>query len=89
MSRIRVHRVKQFGDGSLEVLIRGGSADATYVSGRLKWEKGVHVSDAKEQEGMSGFVYLVVRGTDGTTPFTRERAIQLLSGDENIEVVPE
>ncbi len=83
---IRVHRVKQLGDGSLEIMIRGSEVDAEYVSGRLIMEKGVTITEPEQKEGMLGFIYLGACGTKAT-PFTRERAIQMLQDDQHIEVV--
>jgi hypothetical protein len=83
---IRIHYVKQLEDGSLEVMIRGNHADADYVSRRLKMEKGVMIGEPKQKEGMDGFIYLLIHSTP-SYPFTRERAIQMLNEDQDIEVV--
>lgn len=82
---IRVHRVTELADGALRVMIHGGLSEAEYVSGTLKVSKGVDVSDPVVGKGAPECVYITARGTSAN-PLTRDRALRLLLGDEQIEV---
>lgn len=82
---IRVHRVTEFGDGSIEIMIHGGSPEADYVAGRLRMAKGVDVTEPVVGRGAPEFVYIVARGTP-IDPLTLEAALRMLRCDEQIEV---
>jgi hypothetical protein len=84
---IRVHKVKGLGDGSLELSIHGQEIDGKYVAGRLKSEKGVRVTEPNRQSGTEGvFVYVIAKGTD-ENPLSRQRVIEILQADPEIEMV--
>jgi hypothetical protein len=83
---IRVHRVTELADGSLEIMIHGGLVEAEYVSGTLRMSKGVEVLEPALGKGAPEFVYVIARGT-AANPFTRDSALRSLRGDERIEVI--
>lgn len=83
---IRIHSFDQLGNGSLCVLIRGNLSDADYVKTLLINETGAMIGEPKQEEGMKNFFYLLIRGVK-SQPFTREKAIQVLEKDPNIEIV--
>lgn len=83
---IRVHRVKELADGSLQIMIHGGLSEAEYVSGTLKMSKGVAVSDLVVGKGAPECVYINARGTSAN-PLTRDSALRLLCADERIQVM--
>lgn len=83
---IHVHRVKQLGDGSLEVMFRGGDVDAQYITDLLNKVENLKISKAEPKGGMDGFTFLIVCGPQ-SHPFTREQALQMLKDDQHIEVV--
>jgi len=86
-ARIRVHRIKNLGDGSLEVLLRGGYSDAAYVRGALNNQKGVNTTEPQQSPGATGILMTFqARGT-AANPLTKERAIKVLSEDQYIEVM--
>ncbi len=55
-ARIRVHRIRELGDGSLEVLVRGSYSDAMFVRAALKNLKGVQASEPKHSPGAEGIL---------------------------------
>ena len=83
---IRVHRVTELADGSLEIMIHGGLAEADYVSGTLRMSKGVEVLEPALGKGAPEFVYVIARGT-AANPLTRDSALRSLRGDVRIEVI--
>lgn len=86
-SRIRVHKIKELGDGSLEVLLHGGHSDAVYVQGTLNNQKGVTTSEPKQSPGGIGVLMtFCARGT-ATNPLTKAKAIEILKADQYIEVM--
>jgi len=82
---IRVERVRSLPDGSVEVMFRGQMPDAKYVAERLRQERDASVSLPQTRDGMPGFLFLIVQGTD-SRPYTAARARQLLCSDPEIEV---
>lgn len=86
-ARIRVHRVKEMGGGSVEISLHGGLSDAEYVRGLFNKLKGVQTSTPKPVSGAIGvLMYFRAKGSD-TNPLTKEKAIRALKKDEYIEVM--
>ena len=86
-AQIRVHRIKELGGGSLEVMLRGGYADAVYVRGALKNQKGVKTTEPKEPPGAVGVLMTFAAKGSETDPLTKDKAIRILNADPYIEVV--
>ena len=86
-ARIRVHKIKELGDGSLEVFLHGGYSDAIYVRGVLDNQKGVQTTEPKHDPGAIGIMMTFrARGT-AADPLTRERAVRVLEADQYIQVM--
>lgn len=84
---IRVHRIRKLGDGSLEVLLRGGYSDALYVRGVLNSRKGVKTTEPKESPGAEGiFMFFVVKGTKKNR-LSKHQAIKMLESDQYIQMM--
>lgn len=86
-TRIRVHRVKQIG-GAVEIVLRGGLSDAEYVRGAIRNQKGVQTTDPKSTPGAVGVMMSFRAKGDRDEPLTRDRVLQILKGDQYIEVMP-
>ncbi len=88
MAVIRVHKVRELGDGSIEVAFHGSHVDGTYIQGLLNKDKGASVSEPKQNPGTEGvLMYLTVRGTEAN-PMSKARVVELLTRDAEVEVMP-
>ena len=85
-TRIRVRKIKELEDGSLEVLLRGGYSDAVYVQGALRSQKGVTTTEPERSPSENGTqMKFRARGTE-VNPLTKEKAISVLKADRYIAV---
>jgi hypothetical protein len=87
-ARIRVHRIREFADGSLEVLVHGGYSDAVYVKGALSNQKGVKATEPEASPGAVGILMTFRAKGSKASPLTKERAIAVLAADKYIQVMP-
>jgi hypothetical protein len=87
-SRIRVHKVKEVREGTIEVLVHGGLSDAEYVRGALKGEKGVKTTEPKQVPGAVGILMKFRATSTASQPLTKARAMRILESDQYIEVMP-
>lgn len=86
MSLIRVLKVETLAEGTIRVAIRGGHVDAVYVSGILKCQKGVTVSEPIEEAGTASFmIYVDAKGTPAN-PLTDTMVIRWLESDQEIDL---
>jgi len=86
-AQIRVHRIRELDDGSLEVLLRGGHSDALYVRGALNNQKNVTTTEPEQSPGAIGILMTFrAKGTDAN-PLTKAKAIGALEADQYIEVM--
>jgi len=86
-ARIRVHRVKELGDGLLEVLVHGGYSDAMYVRRALNNQKGVQTTEPEQSPGAVGILMTFrAKGTQAN-PLTKEKTIAVLTADQYIRVM--
>ena len=86
-ARIRVHRIRQQPDGSLEVVLHGGYSDAVYIRGAFNNQKGVKTTEPQESSGATGILMsFLAKGTDAN-PLTKDVAIRVLQADPYIEVM--
>ncbi len=86
-ARIRVHKIRELGDGSLEVLLHGGYSDAKYVRRALNNQEGVTTTEPEQSPGARGILMTFrAKGTDAN-PLTREKAANVLEADSYIEVM--
>lgn len=86
-ARIRVHKIRKLGDGSLEVLLHGGYSDAIYVRGALNNQKGVQTTKPEQCPGAIGILMKFRAKGTAADPLTRERAISVLEADQYIQVM--
>ena len=85
--QIRVHRIREQNDGSLEILLHGGYSDAMYVRDVLENEKGVQTTEPEQCPGAIGIlVKFSAKGT-AEAPLTEERATRVLRADQYIQVM--
>jgi acid stress-induced BolA-like protein IbaG/YrbA len=54
--RIRVHRIREQTDGSLEILLHGPYSDAMYVRDALENEEGVQTTEPEQVPGAIGIL---------------------------------
>ena len=86
-ARIRVHKIRELDDGSLEVLLHGGHSDAVYVRGTLDNHEGVTTTQPEQSPGAVGILMTFhAKGTDAN-PLTKAKAIGMLEADQYIEVM--
>ncbi len=86
-AQIRVHKIRELSDGSLEVLLHGGYSDAKYVRGALNNQKDVTTTEPQQSPGAIGILMTFhAKGTQAN-PLTREKAIRVLEKDPYIEVM--
>jgi hypothetical protein len=86
-ARIRVHRVRELPDGSIEVMLHGGYSDAKYVQGALKNQKGVKTTEPTQSQGAEGILMTFIAKGSTTNSLSREKAIGVLSSDQYIQVM--
>jgi hypothetical protein len=85
-TRIRVRRIKELEDGSLEVLLRGSYSDAVYVQSALRSQKDVTITEPEPNREATGTqMKFRARGTEAN-PLTKEKAISALKADRYIAV---
>ena len=82
---IRVHQVKSFADGSVQLLIKGGGADdAEYV--REVIENGMTTSTKMTTRQMDVLTEMRIKAEDGSRLDTKQ-VRHVLQADDEIEVV--
>ena len=87
-ARIRIHKVKKLARGAVRVQLHGGISDAEYVRGVLKNQGDIQTTEPRQVDGAVGILmFFHAKGT-AATPLTKEKIIQILEGDEYIEVMP-
>ena len=86
-ARIRIDKVKEMADGTLQILLQGGRSDAEYVRGALDNQKGVQTTEPKQVPGAVGILMSFRAKGSGANPLTKTRAIQILKRDRYIEVM--
>ena len=84
---IRIHKVKELGGGTFEILIHGGHSDAEYVRGALKSQKGVQTTDPEVPPGAAGILISFHVKSDKKIPLSKTRVIDILKTDKYIEVM--
>lgn len=86
--RIRVHQLREFGDGTIEIRLHGRAADAEYVRNVLEKQAGIETTNPNPVPGTNGA--LKAFRAKGTTadPLTKEKVQRLLERDSYIEVMP-
>lgn len=85
-AQIRVHGIRELGDGLIEVTLHGMDSDATYVRGTLNNQKGVTTTDPQRSGGAEFLMTFRAQGT-GENPLTKEKTISVLAADQYIEVM--
>lgn len=85
--KIRVHKIKEFGDGSLEVLLHGGYSDAMYVRGALQNQKGVEAGEPQQSAGAAGILMTIRAKGTPANPLDKAKAIEVLKADQYIQVM--
>ncbi len=86
-ARIRVHKIRELDDGSLEVLLHGSYSDAKYVRGALNNQEDVTTTEPQQSPGARGILMTFhAKGTQAN-PLTKEKAINVLEADSYIEVM--
>lgn len=84
---VRVHRIREVGDGSVEIFLHGGRTDAEYVRGALSNQKGVTTTEPSDSPGGAGiFTTFLARGSD-VNPLTEAMVERILSADPYIAVM--
>ena len=86
-ARIRVHKIRTLGDGSLEVLLHGGYSDAVYVRGALNNQKGVQTTEPEQCPGAIGILMKFTAKGTSADPLTKDEAIRVLTADPYIQVM--
>jgi len=86
-ARIRVHRIRELADGTVEILLHGGQADAEYVRGVLNNQKGVRTTKPQQSPGAVGILMTFAAKGTKADPLTKDRATKLLKSDRYIEVM--
>jgi hypothetical protein len=86
-AKIRVHRVRDVGGRSVEILLRGGPTDAQYVRGAIGNQKGVKTTDPESVEGAPGTLMTFRAKGTSASPLTKDRVIRVLRDDPHIEVM--
>ena len=81
---LRVHKIKTFTNNSHEISYHGTATDFTYISGRLKMEKDV---ETIERDSIDGVLLSMLAHGSAANPLSRERVIQILTDDPEIEVI--
>jgi hypothetical protein len=85
---IRVHRLRELSDGTIEVLLHGGTSDAEYVRGAFKALKGVQTTEPEQSAGARGILMLFrARGTPAD-PLTKDKVVRVLKSDPYITLMP-
>lgn len=85
---IRVHRLREKPDGSIEVLLHGGPSDAEYVRGVFNNLKGVQTSEPEHSAGAMGILMVFRAIGSHADPLTKERALRALQEDPYVAVMP-
>ncbi len=86
-ARVRVHKIRELADGSLEVLLDGGYSDAMYVRSALDNQKGVETTEPEQCPGGAGILTKFRAKGTVADPLTRVRAISVLEADQYIHVM--
>lgn len=86
-SRIRVHKIRELDDGSLEILLHGSYSDAAYVRGALNNQKGVDTTEPKQCPGAIGILMTFRAQGTSANPLTIDRAMKVLESDQYIQVM--
>jgi hypothetical protein len=87
--KIRVHRVKEMGDGAFEVTVHGSLADANYVRGALTSAKGVTTTEPKQPPGAVGVLMSFRAAGSEAHPLTKAKILDLLKKNPQIEILPD
>ena len=83
---IRVHKVEEFPDGTIEIAFHGGEADFQYLKGRVCNLKGVSASEKFEKSGSENVLhYFRAKGTKADS-LTRRKVIDWFRDDQGIEL---
>lgn len=88
-SRIRIQRVREQAENTVEILLDGGLADAEYVREKLNDHKGIRTTKprAVRVPGVSGTCTAFrAKGTEAA-PLTKAKALRVLKKDPYIDVV--
>lgn len=86
-AKIRVHRIREVGGGSIEIMLHGARSDADYVRGAIQNQKGVQTTEPKSVEGAPGILMTFRAKGTNTIPLTKERVARVLKQDPYIEVM--
>lgn len=85
--RIRVQKIKETAAGAVEIVVQGRLADAEYVRGLFRLQKGVQTTEPKYVAGAEG-VLMSFRGKGSqANPLSKEKALRILRADQYVEVV--
>jgi hypothetical protein len=85
---VRVHRIKEKANGTVEILLHGGLADAEYIRGALQSQKDVQTTEPKHSPGALGvLMFFQAKGTEAN-PVTKEKVLRVLQSDPYIQVMP-
>lgn len=83
---VRISRVKEIGEGVLEILLHGGFSDVEYVQEMLRKHKGVETTEPKQIVGASDVLTTFEAKGAKTNPLTKEKALRILKKEPYIEV---
>ncbi len=86
-ARIRVHRIKELENGSLEVLLHGAYSDAKYVRDALNNQKGVTTTEPQQSPGARDILMTFHAKGTPANPLTKKKAISVLEADSDIKVM--
>lgn len=86
--RVRVHRIRDMGAGTFEILLHGGPSDATFVKEIVDGLEGVTTTQPTSEPGAAGILMTFrVRGST-ERPLTKSQILEALRGDQYVEVMP-
>jgi len=85
---VRIYKLKAKPDGTIEVLLHGGTSDAEYVREAFKSLKNVETSEPEHSEGARGILMSFRAKGTPADPLTKAKARQVLRSDPYITVMP-
>lgn len=85
-AKIRVHRIRKIPNG-VEVLLHGGTSDASYVGAALGRLGKLKISEPIQVPGAPGILMKITAKGNGSSHMTKAAAIDAMRKDRYIEVL--
>jgi hypothetical protein len=84
---VRVHQIKELGDGTLEVLLHGNLSDAVYVRDALISKGNVTATQPVPSPGAVGALMKFCARGNNKARLTKQAAIRILKANRYIKVI--